>query len=81
MHFSATLPLNPSFEMRAGSRSVGRVDDEGPTMPTQIATSSETDQIVQRIWPSAIIALGFGLTGAWACFLAYVLVVLIDRAV
>jgi hypothetical protein len=33
---------------------------------------------VRRIWPTAVIAFGLGLTAAWICFLGYGLVKLVE---
>ena len=36
---------------------------------------------LHRIWPQAMIALGLGLSTAWACLLVYGLAILIERAI
>ena len=43
-----------------------------PTAPAPGA-----DPLIRRIWAPAMIALGLGLTAAWACLLGYGLVSLI----
>ena len=35
------------------------------------APAPEPEPVIRRIWPSAIIAVGLGLTVAWTCLLAY----------
>jgi hypothetical protein len=54
-------------------------------MQTQIAIAPTAlapvdDALVDRILPPATIALGLGLTAAWACLLWYGLVSLIELA-
>ena len=53
------------------------------TAPAPMADSrlgSAPDPLIGRIWPSAIIALGLGLTVAWVCFLGYAVARLIEIA-
>jgi hypothetical protein len=44
------------------------------------ALAPADDNLFYRIWPSAMIALGLGLSTAWTFFLAYGLVSLIALA-
>lgn len=37
-------------------------------------------QLIRRIWPAAMIALGLGLTAAWIGLLGYGLVLLVELA-
>ena len=53
------------------------------TAPAPTADSRSTpaaQPLLDRIWPQAMIALGLGLTAAWACLLGYGLVSLIALA-
>ena len=34
-------------------------------------STSTTAPIIHRVWPTAVIAFGLGLTAAWVCLLGY----------
>ena len=50
----------------------------GPSIVAERRSDSAVQPLFYRIWPPAIIALGLGLTAAWACLLGYGLVSLIS---
>ena len=62
-----------------GSPSAIAATAPAPTADSRVAPA--TDLLILRIWPSAMIALGLGLTVAWACLLGYGLVTLIRFAI
>ena len=38
-------------------------------------------QVIRRVWPRTIVALGLGLSAAWAGLLGYGLLILLDLAI
>jgi hypothetical protein len=46
-----------------------------------VGATAAAGPLFQRIWPQAMIALGLGLTAAWACLLGYGLFKLIEPAI
>jgi len=45
--------------------------------PAAVSGSTLAQPLFHRIWPTAVIALGLGLTAVWTCLLGYGLVSLI----
>ena len=45
-----------------------------------VLAPATADQLIHRIWPPAMIALGLGLTAAWIGLLGYGLVLLVELA-
>jgi len=56
--------------------------DAVPTMNPKVHAESLTpDNLVRKFWPSAMIALGLGLSAAWLCLLGYGVVIMIEIAI
>ena len=49
--------------------------------PPELPGTSSFRQLIRRIWPWAMIALGVAITVAWIFFLAYGLVKIIEMAI
>ena len=50
------------------------------TANAQTAPAPAAEPLTRRMWAPVMIALGLGLTAAWACFLGYGLVTLMMLA-
>ena len=48
--------------------------------PAGTRSVSASEPLIIRIWPQTLVAIGLGLSVAWACFLGYALALLIRGA-
>jgi len=66
---------------KAGKSKHGITSFRGsPAVPQLMIHKSKTNVLFGRIWPTAAVVCGLGLTAAWALLLGYVFIHLIMRA-
>ena len=74
----ARFGVNKSVAWRTRNR---QVIMQAQITNVAIAHAPAAEPLFGRIWAPAMVALGVGLTAAWACFLEYLFIKLIGAAI